>query len=78
MTFTGVRSSTAQAMTAWFDRDMLCIRLIDGRELGVPLEWFPTLAHATPEQLNHWIVDQGYGIWPDRRRHPYWDCWPAD
>jgi hypothetical protein len=67
MTSTGVRPSNAQATMAWFDRDMLWVRLADGRELGVPLEWFPTLAQATPEQLSRWeIIDQGYGIhWPE-------------
>jgi len=26
------------------------VSLSDGRELGVPLAWFPRLLHATPEQ----------------------------
>jgi len=26
------------------------VSLSDGRTLGVPLEWFPRLLHATPEQ----------------------------
>ena len=26
------------------------VELTDGRQLGVPLVWFPRLAHATPQQ----------------------------
>jgi hypothetical protein len=53
-------------VAVWFERDMLWLRLADGRELGAPLEWFPVLAHAPAEDLERWeIFDQGYGIhWP--------------
>ena len=61
------RPAAAQATAIWVDDAMLWVRLADGRELGVPLEWFPRLARATPEQLQHCaIFDQGFGIhWPD-------------
>jgi hypothetical protein len=51
----------------WFERDMLWVHLTDGRELGVPVEWFPRLARATPEQRQRWeIFDQGFGLhWPE-------------
>jgi hypothetical protein len=67
MTSIGARPSTAQALTVWFAREMLWVRLADGRELGAPIEWFPSLAHASTQQREHWeIFDQGYGIhWPD-------------
>lgn len=56
-----------QAEQVWFNEAMLCVRLADGREIGVPLEWFPRLARATPKQMRHWeIIDHGFGIhWPD-------------
>ncbi len=47
----------------------LALRLIlaDGRELSAPLEWFPRLRDATPEQRGHWrLIGGGQGVhWPD-------------
>jgi hypothetical protein len=41
----------------------LHIVLADGRELDAPLEWFPRLRDATPEQPKHWrLIDGGQGI----------------
>jgi hypothetical protein len=67
MTSTLARPIGAQATKVWFEREMLWVRLADGREVGVPLEWFPRLARATPEQRQHLeIFDQGFGIhWPE-------------
>ena len=31
-----------------FDEDMMWVALEDGRQLGVPLAWFPRLMKATP------------------------------
>ncbi len=47
--------------------DVFRVSLDDGRELSVPLAWFPRLLKATPEQLRHWeLVGLGQGIhWPD-------------
>jgi hypothetical protein len=41
--------------------------LADGRELAAPLEWFPRLRDATPEQRAKWrLIGGGQGIhWPD-------------
>jgi hypothetical protein len=46
--------------------DYLRVRLVDGREIAVPLAWFPRLADATPEERNNWrLIGQGIGIhWP--------------
>ena len=46
---------------------MLRVVLADGRELAAPLEWFPRLRDATPEQRSHWrLIGGGQGIhWPD-------------
>ena len=33
-----------------FDDHCLWVDLDDGRTIGVPLAWFPRLAHATPDQ----------------------------
>ena len=47
--------------------EVLCVELVDGRTISVPLAWFPRLLHATPEQRNNWqIIGAGFGIhWPD-------------
>ena len=49
------------------DDALLRVTLADGRELAAPLEWFPRLRDATPEQRSHWrLIGRGQGIhWPD-------------
>lgn len=42
------------ASDVWFDREMMHIRLLDGREISVPLEWFPKLRDAKDEQRKKW------------------------
>lgn len=43
------------------------VLLEDGRELGIPYDWYWRLAEATPEQLNNWrLIAGGQGIfWED-------------
>jgi hypothetical protein len=39
------------------------VHLEDGRSLTVPLEWFPRLRDATPEQRqNHQLIGRGIAI----------------
>jgi len=47
--------------------DTLTVELSDGRTISVPLEWFPRLVHATPEEINKWrLIGEGRGIhWED-------------
>lgn len=49
------------------DAHSLHVRLADGREVSVPLEWFPRLRDATPEQRGNWRpIGGGIGLhWPD-------------
>ena len=44
----------------------LVVELEDGRSVHVPLEWFPKLRDAAPEDLAEWrLVGRGVGIhWP--------------
>jgi hypothetical protein len=44
----------------------LVVELEDGRSVHVPLEWFPKLRDAAPEELADWrLVGRGVGIhWP--------------
>ncbi|MBN2863536.1 MAG: DUF2442 domain-containing protein [Bacteroidales bacterium] len=51
------------ALKVWFSKNMLYILLQDGREIGVPLLWFPRLRKATMDQLNDWrLIGNGVGI----------------
>ena len=47
--------------------DTLSVDLSDGRTISVPLEWFPRLVHATPEERDNWrLIGRGHGIhWED-------------
>lgn len=47
-------------------KDALRVRLADGRELSIPLEWFPRLRAASAEQLESFrLIGGGVGIhWP--------------
>jgi len=50
-----------------FDEHTLTAHLADGRSISVPLAWYPSLLHATPEQREKWeLCGGGFGIhWPD-------------
>ena len=50
-----------------FEAASMCVQLSDGREIAVPLEWFPTLRNATDKQRNNWrLISKGVGIhWED-------------
>jgi len=57
------KSANVLASKVWFSNDMLYILLQDGREIGVPLLWFPGLRKATAEELNDWrLIGNGVGI----------------
>jgi len=46
-----------------FSEEALIVRLSDSREVSVPLEWFPRLRDATPEQRKDWrLIARGIGI----------------
>lgn len=55
------------AVEAWCTDDALHVRLADGREVSVPLEWFPRLRDATPDQRRRWrLIGGGVGLhWED-------------
>lgn len=62
-----VSPSQARARSVEFVPDSLVVHLEDGRTLSVPLEWFPRLRDATPEQRAHWrMIGPGSGVhWPE-------------
>ena len=62
-----VAQSEPLAVEVSTDDSMLRIRIIDGREIAAPLEWFPRLRDASPAQRANWrLIGGGEGIhWPD-------------
>jgi hypothetical protein len=62
-----VNPTTALAIDVTFSGDAMHVKLSDGRELSVPLEWFPRLRSATPAQLANWrLIANGAGVhWED-------------
>jgi hypothetical protein len=59
--------SEARAIDVEVTDDSLDVTLTDGRRISAPLEWFPRLRNATPEQRSHWrLIGPGVGIhWED-------------
>jgi hypothetical protein len=55
------------AKTLRFDDDTMWLELADGRQLGVPLAYFPRLLNASPAQrLKYTISGGGKGLhWDD-------------
>ena len=49
----------ARARRIWFDDDNLWAELTDGRQIGVPLAYFPRLWKATPEQRSRYEISGG-------------------
>jgi hypothetical protein len=47
--------------------DKLIVELSDGRELSVPVSWYPRLENGNEAERNNWeLVPSGRGIhWPD-------------
>jgi hypothetical protein len=58
--------SRPRAEAIEFIEDAFVVRLRDGRSLTVPLEWFPRLRDASPEERAQFeFSGHGYGIhWP--------------
>jgi hypothetical protein len=64
---TSVLKVDATAVDVMVTDDRVTVALADGRELAVPLSWFPRLREATEAQRRNWcFIGRGQGIhWPD-------------
>jgi hypothetical protein len=64
---TSVLKVDATAVDVTVTDDRLSVTLADGRELAVPLSWFPRLREATEAQRRNWrFIGRGQGIhWPE-------------
>jgi len=60
-------SVEAKASAVKITDEDLIVTLVDGREVKVPLVWFPKLLRATPSQRNNYrLIGDGVGIhWPE-------------
>jgi hypothetical protein len=57
------KNRNIKATDVWFSKDMLIVRLDDGREIGTPLEWFPKLRDASDSDRKNWrFIGKGIGI----------------
>ena len=62
MSFLTINKSK-NAINIAFENSKMIVFLEDGRELAIPLEWYPRLRKATQEQLNKWrLIGKGEGI----------------
>jgi hypothetical protein len=60
-TLTNLKSN--QAINLSFADGKMTVFMEDGREIGIPIEWFPRLRVATKEHLENWrFVGNGEGI----------------
>lgn len=48
-----------RAIKLRFDEDSMWVELTDGRQLGVPLAYFPRLLNATHEQREKYVISGG-------------------
>ncbi|HHT9130671.1 MAG TPA: DUF2442 domain-containing protein [Candidatus Brocadiaceae bacterium] len=49
----------ANATKIWFDKENMWVALTDGRQISIPLLYFPRLLNATPEQRNNYELSGG-------------------
>jgi hypothetical protein len=60
---TSIGNSQARAIDVRIGAGMFYVVLDDGREIGVPYNWFWRLEGATPEELLQWrLIGTGQGI----------------
>ena len=67
MSISAVKPVHALAKEVRFDEHMMHVLLLDGRQISVPLDWFPPLRSATDKQRKRWrLIGNGVGIhWSD-------------
>jgi hypothetical protein len=49
----------ANATKIWFDKENMWVALSDGRQLSIPLAYFPRLLKASAEQRSHYELSGG-------------------
>jgi len=66
MSILAVKLAPALARDVRFDDHTMHVLLQDGRQISVPLEWFPRLRNASDKQRKRWrLIGHGIGLhWP--------------
>jgi hypothetical protein len=59
------------AVSVEVTEEVLSVQLADGRVITAPIDWYPRLVHATPEERNRTgLLGSGSDIgWPDLTEH---------
>lgn len=52
-------AASAATKKVWFDEANIWLELTDGRQLSVPLAYFPRLLHAAPDKLQRFELSGG-------------------
>lgn len=56
-------TKSTNATEVWFTDLKMLVRLEDGREIAVPVDWFPRLRDASDKERNNWrLIGGGEGI----------------
>ena len=56
-------NKSSNATEVWFKELQMVVRLDDGREIAVPIDWFPRLRDASEKERNNWrLTGGGEGI----------------
>jgi uncharacterized protein (DUF4415 family) len=61
----GPASEDLRPVVVACDSEFVSVSLADGRQIRVPLWWYPFLAEATPEQRSHVELEISGVWWPD-------------
>lgn len=67
MSSLSVEIQEPRARSVTVNDDELCIDLVDGRTIIIPLVWFPRLWHGSQNERNNFEIfgDGAYIHWPD-------------
>lgn len=56
-------NKSGNASEVWFTSLQMFVRLDDGREIAIPIDWFPRLRDASETERNNWrLISGGEGI----------------
>ncbi|MHB0878597.1 MAG: DUF2442 domain-containing protein [Anaerolineae bacterium] len=66
MSSSAIEAQEARAQHVRLQEDSLCIELVDGRTITVPLAWYPRLWYGSPDERERFEVigDGSYIHWP--------------
>ena len=63
MSISRVEMEVPNATTVEVSDDAITVELSDGRNISVPLAWYPRLLHCKPAERNKWhLIGDGHGI----------------